>query len=72
MAELWELCNSRSQAVLIQLYYQEYGKRPDFFYTLSNKEPVKPVINAPDFEEKERMELERFIAKPPLSEGRGY
>jgi len=72
MAELWELCNDRSLAVLIQLYWDEHKCYPDFWYELSNKEPVKPVINAPDFEEEERMDLERTMRLPPLSEGRGY
>jgi len=72
MAELWELCNNRSQAVLIQLYWEEHKCYPDFWYKLSNKEPVKPVINAPDYQEMEDIELERTMQLPPLSEGRGY
>jgi len=65
MAELWELCNNRSQAVLIQLYWNEYGKRPDFYYALSSEKPVKPVINAPDYQEMEEIKTEHFMSQPP-------
>jgi len=68
MPELWELCNGRSQAVLIQLYYDEHGERPDFFYVLQGERRQPDIIDAPDCRELEEMEMEREVSRPPESE----
>jgi hypothetical protein len=53
MPELWEICNNQSKAVLIQLYWQEHGDYPEFYYLMSGR-MVKPgpeyqiPVNPPD------------------------
>ena len=71
MPELWTLCDNESRVVLIQLHWEEHGCYPDFYYELTNPQPIKPVINAPDFQELEEMETERMMSSPPRKVGRG-
>jgi hypothetical protein len=42
MPEFWEVCNAKSKAVLIQLYWQEHGCFPDWY--LRKKLPPKYEI----------------------------
>jgi len=65
MPELWENCNNRSQAVLIQLYWEEYGCCPDFYYVLKGEKQQPDIINAPLHQEEEEMEIDREIREKP-------
>ena len=66
MAELWELCNSRSQAVLIQLYWEEHGYYPDFWYELSGEKQKPAVTISPDIEEEELAATGKFMSQALL------
>ena len=66
MPELWESCNTKSIAILIQLYWAEYGIYPDFYY----EKKREPIINAPDFKELESMEVEKEMRQPPKHQER--
>ncbi len=49
MPELWEICNTKSQAVLIQLYWQEHGCYPEFYHYLTgDMEKPQPAPEIPD------------------------
>ena len=53
MPELWELCNNKSKVILAYLYKQENNHYPDWYLILIGEkpsEPIKPVIDAPDYE----------------------
>jgi hypothetical protein len=58
MPELWENCNDASKVVLIQLYWQEHGCYPDFWYIMKGERertvyeiPVNPPEDIAQFME---------------------
>ena len=71
MPELWNNCNSKSLAVLIQLYWDEHGCYPDFYYILSGEKKLPQVIMSPEVEEEYLAETTKFMSQPPRAEGMG-
>lgn len=70
MPELWENCNYKSRAVLIQLYWDEHGCYPDFYYLMKGEMRKPDVINAPDYQEEEEIEIEHEMSRPPSQQRR--
>ena len=71
MPEFWELCDNKSLAVLIQLYWEENGCYPPWYYILSGEEQRPLVTVDPDVEEDHLKETRRFMSQPPRAEGHG-
>ena len=66
MSELWEHCDTDSLAVLTQLYWDEHGCYPAFWYVMKGESPAKPgIINAPDYEEQNIEDINRQMSQPP-------
>jgi hypothetical protein len=65
VSELWEHCDTRSQAVLIQLYWDEHGCFPDFYYTLKEGKRSPDIINAPLAAEEEEIETLKEMSQAP-------
>uniref|UniRef100_A0A6M3J586 Uncharacterized protein n=1 Tax=viral metagenome TaxID=1070528 RepID=A0A6M3J586_9ZZZZ len=68
MPELWELCDTESLAILIQLHWQQFGTYPDFWYEMQESKPI--VTMSPDVEEDTLEETKIFMAKPPSHQRR--
>ena len=62
MPEFWELCNGKSKAVLIQLYWAEHNCLPDWFTSLDK---VKPVRYEPYEDEEHWAIVNREMSRPP-------
>ncbi len=71
MPELWELCNSKSRAVLGYLYKQEYGHYPDWDERSGKtlKRP-KQVYEIPVDTDMSEEETARFMQQSPSHQRR--
>ncbi len=65
MPELWEQCNPKSKAILIQLYWEEHHCFPDWY--LKEKQPV---TMSPGVEQAHLEDVARFMEQSP-SRSRG-
>ena len=72
MPELWKLCTHRGLAVLIQLYWDESGHYPDFYYELSGERKRPLITMSPEVEQEMHEVTNRFMSLPPQIDGRGY